>query len=218
MIGLSILIFIPFLFTLSRASYLGIVISFFAFIILSKRKIVLAGVASTIILAGVVLQPEAVFSRVEYTFQKKREARVKVGSVYLDPSASARIRSWEDAFETWEKNPILGRGVTGFGFLDGQYVLTLPELGIVGLFALLWLLWIIFKNSLSIYRKMEDELFKGITLGFLAGFIGITIHALTANTFILIRVMEPFWFMAGIVMMLPEMQQHEEEETEPTQL
>jgi O-antigen ligase len=217
MIGLSILIFIPFLFTLSRASYFAIIVSFLAFIILSKRKIVLAGVASAIILAGVALQPEAVFSRVKYTFQKERRARVKVGSIYLDPSSSARIRSWQDAIETWEKNPILGRGITGFGFLDGQYFRTLPELGVVGLFALLWLLWIIFKNSLDIHKKMKDELYKGITLGFLAGFVGLTFHALTANTFILIRIMEPFWFMTGIVMMLPELKKYDEEEIEPTQ-
>jgi len=212
MICLSILIFIPFLFTLSRASYLGIILSFFAFIILSKRKIVLAGVAATIILAGMVLQPEAVFSRVKYTFQKKREARVKVGSVYLDPSASARIHSWEDSFEAWKKHPILGRGITGFKFLDGQYIRTFPEMGVVGFLALAWLLWIIFKHSLGIYKKMDDELYRGLALGFIAGFIGLAIHAMTANTFIIIRIMEPFWFITGIVMMLPSLREEERNE------
>ena len=212
MICLSILIFIPFLFTLSRASYLGIVLSFIALIILSKRKIVLAGVAATIILAGMVLQPEAVFSRVTYTFQKKREARVKVGGVYLDPSASARIYSWEDIFEAWKKNPILGRGITGFKFLDGQYIRTFPEMGVVGFLALAWLLWIIFKHSLGIYKKMDDELYRGLALGFIAGFIGLVIHAMTANTFIIIRIMEPFWFIIGIVIMLPSLVEEERNE------
>ena len=50
---------------------------------------------------------------------------------------------------------------------------------------------------------MDDEFYKGLILGFIAGFIGLTIHALTANTFIVIRIMEPFWFIAGIVMVLP---------------
>jgi len=212
MIYLSILIFIPFLFTLSRASYLGIILSFFTFIILSKRKIVLAGVAATIILAGMVLQPEAVFSRVTYTFQKKREARVKVGSVYLDPSASARIYSWKDSFEVWKKHPILGRGITGFKFLDGQYIRTFPEMGAVGFLALAWLLWIIFKHSLGIYKKMDDELYRGLALGFIAGFIGLAIHAMTANTFIIIRIMEPFWFITGIVIMLPSLREEERNE------
>ncbi len=61
---------------------------------------------------------------------------------------------------------------------------------------------------------MDDNLYKGLTLGFLAGFIGLAIHALTANTFILLRVMEPFWFIAGIIMMLPKVKEEEEIEIE----
>jgi mannitol-specific phosphotransferase system IIBC component len=57
---------------------------------------------------------------------------------------------------------------------------------------------------------MDDNLYKGLTLGFIAGFIGLAIHALTANTFILIRIMEPFWFIAGIIMMLPKVKEEEE--------
>jgi len=108
----------------------------------------------------------------------------------------------------------LGRGITGIGFIDGQYIRTLPELGIIGLLSFLWLLWIIYKNSLGIYRQMDDNLYKGLTLGFIAGFVGLTIHALTANTFILIRVMEPFWFITGIIMMLPKLKEEEEMELE----
>jgi hypothetical protein len=40
----------------------------------------------------------------------------------------------------------------------------------------------------------------------LAGFIGLLFHALGANTFIIVRIMEPFWFLAGIVMMLEEIE------------
>ena len=115
-----------------------------------------------------------------------------------------------DSFNTWKKHPILGRGITGFAFLDGQYIRILPEMGIIGFFAFLWLLWTVYKNSLGIYKQMDDNLYKGLTLGFTAGFIGLAVHALTANTFILIRIMEPFWFIAGIIMMLPKVKEKEE--------
>jgi len=212
--GLSVLIFFPFLYTLSRASYLAIIFSFLTFIILSKKKAALITAMAVIIIFGMVIKPEAVFSRVKFTFQERQANLAKIGDVYLDPSSSARISSWKDSFNTWMKTPVLGRGVTGFRFIDGQYIRTLPEMGIVGLLALLWLLWLIFKHSLSVYRRMDDELYKGLALGYLAGFMGMVIHALTANTFIIIRIMEPFWFITGIIIMLPTLKEEELETNE----
>jgi O-antigen ligase len=214
LVGLAVLIFIPFLFTLSRASYLAIIFSYLVLIILSKRKVILIGILATIIVSVLVFRPEAVFSRVKYTFSGGQSRLVKIGNTRLDSSSSARIRSWQESFEDWKKNPILGRGVSGYGFIDGQYIVNLVETGVVGLFAFLWLLWSIYKHSLGIHREAKDDLYKGLTLGFLAGFVGLTIHALTANTFIIIRIMEPFWFVAALVMMLPQIEEEEEEKRE----
>ena len=208
--GLIILITFPFLYTLSRASYIAIVFSFLTFVLLSKKKLILISVMTTIAVSVILIKPETVLQRVKYTFAFEDESLARVGGVYLDYSSSARIFSWMDSIETWKKHPILGRGITGFAFLDGQYIRILPEMGIIGLFAFLWLLWTVYKNSLGIYKQMDDNLYKGLTLGFIAGFIGLAIHALTANTFILLRVMEPFWFIAGIIMMLPKVKEEEE--------
>lgn len=213
--GLSILIFVPFLFTLSRASYVGIVFSFLTFIAFSKRKVELSVALAALLLVVILMRPEAVFSRIKYTFQEREAHAEKIGGVYLDPSASSRIKSWKQSFDTWKESPILGRGVTGYFFIDGEYMRTLPELGIVGLLALLWLFWKIYINSLHIYKQINDELYKGLCLGFIAGFIGLTIHALTANTFIIIRIMEPFWFMVGIIMMLPTLKEELSESSPP---
>jgi hypothetical protein len=212
--GLIILIFFPFLYTLSRASYIAIIFSFLTFILFSKRKIVLITVMVTIAVSVILIKPEAVFFRVKYTFSLEDESLAKIGDIYLDYSSSARIFSWLDSFQAWKKHPILGRGITGIGFMDGQYIRTLPEMGIIGLFAFLWLLWTIYKSSLGIYKQMDDNLFKGLTLGFIAGFIGLVVHALTANTFIIIRIMEPFWFVAGMIIMLPKVKEEEEIEME----
>jgi len=210
LIGLVALIFAPFIFTLSRASYLGVFFSCLTFIIFSKKKLFLFTAMMAIVVLMAVLRPEAVFSRVEETFQEKQPRLARVFNVYLDESASARIFSWQDSFEAWKEQPILGRGITGHGFIDGQYIRTLPEVGAIGFLALLWLFWSILKHSLSVYRKMDDELYKGLTLGFIAGFIGLAIHAVTANTFIILRIMEPFWFIAAIIMMLPKFPEEQE--------
>ncbi len=98
-----------------------------------------------------------------------------------------------------KKRPLLGYGVTGYGFIDGQYFRTLIETGIIGFSAFIYLLYKIFSTILNAYRNTKDELFKGISLGILVGFAGLLTHALTANTFIIIRIMEPFWFVIAMV-------------------
>jgi len=202
---LLVLIFLPFLYTLSRASYLAIIFSFLVFIFLSKKKLMLITAMVAVAALIIVIRPEAVVSRVEYTFQERQSNLARIFNVYLDPSASARIFSWKDSFEAWKDKPILGRGISGHGFIDGQYIRTLPEIGAIGLLALLWLMLSIFRHSIIIYKKMDEEFYKGLALGFMAGFIGLAFHAITANTFIMIRTMEPFWFVAGIIMVLPEL-------------
>lgn len=217
LLGLSILIIFPFFYTLSRASYVAIVFSFLAFIVLSKRKVLLVSVMTALIIVGIMVRPAAVFSRVKYTFQERQAHLAKIGNIYLDPSSSERIFSWGDSFRAWTKDPLFGRGVTGFQFIDGQYIFLLPEVGILGFLAFLWLLWSVLKHSLGVFNKMKemnDELLKGLTLGFITGFVGLIFHAITANTFIIVRIMEPFWFFAGIVMMLPQIKERAEAEQE----
>ena len=49
------------------------------------------------------------------------------------------------------------------------------------------------------------EALKWIIIVFLAGFIGLLFHSIGSNTFIIIRVMEPFWFLAALVVSLPKL-------------
>ena len=62
-------------------------------------------------------------------------------------------------------------------------------------------------------RRIVTPYYKGLVIGFIAGFIGLLVHAVGANTFIIVRIMEPFWFTAAIVFALPklEAQEHDAE-------
>lgn len=196
------LILFPFFYTLSRASYLAIVFSVITFLILSKKRVLIFLMLSMIIILGLMVKPEKVIKRITYTFEDIQLESAKIGGISFDPSSSARIYAVKAAVEKWKKHPFLGRGVTGFMFIDGQYTRTLPELGIIGFFVFLWLLWVILKHSYGIFVRTDDSLFRGLALGYLAGFIGLLFHALTANTFIILRIMEPFWFVTGLIVSL----------------
>jgi O-antigen ligase len=96
--------------------------------------------------------------------------------------------------------------VTGYSFLDAQFPRVLVETGLVGLIAFLLLLWAIFRQGIAVFIQAGDPLHRGLSMGFLAGFIGLLVHAIGANTFIIVRIMEPFWFIAGMVVMMPELE------------
>src|SRR5207247_7519481 len=82
----------------------------------------------------------------------------------------------------------------------------LVETGVVGLLVFAWLMIVLLRNGMAVLRSRGDPTERGLVLGFVAGFVGLLTHAIGANTFIIVRVMEPFWFFAGVVMMLPVLQ------------
>jgi O-antigen ligase len=101
------------------------------------------------------------------------------------------------------QRPLLGYGVTGFAFMDAQYVRVLVEAGLIGLAAFLWLLWRILRTAWSTHQRTVGTRFEGLALGYIAGFMALITHCVGANTFIIVRIMEPFWFLTAIVTVLP---------------
>lgn len=208
LVGLMLL---PFIFTLSRASYLGVVPALLVLALFSRNRwtvmilLVVALMAAPLLLGN--LLPVSVKERVTYTFKPQtNQPTVRVGPVGFDPSTSERLHSMRDALSGWTKRPILGYGVTGFRFMDAQYFRILAETGIVGFACFLWLVITILKSSGDSLALLRDPDDRGIVVGFLAGTVGILVHAIGSNTFIIIRIMEPFWFFMAIVVALPTLE------------
>jgi hypothetical protein len=212
MAGLVGLMGLPFVFTLSRASYLGVLPAAATLAILSSRRRLMVGVLAILLVSAPLvlpsLVPTAVKQRVLYTFEPERgQATVRLGRLAFDPSTSERLLSMQAALEGWLRRPILGWGVTGFRFMDAHYARTLVETGILGLAAFVGLLWAILRSGAGSLRSLANPEDRGLALGFLAGTVGLLVHALGSNTFIIIRIMEPFWFFAGVVLALPTLRE-----------
>ncbi len=120
----------------------------------------------------------------------------------VDTSTSARLGSFEQVLSDFPEEPLFGHGVTGWGFVDAQYFRTLIETGLFGLLALLFLFLRIFQLGLNRFRYfVKDDFYRGLSVGFLGGFICLLVHAIGSNTFIIVRIMQPFWLVAGLVFM-----------------
>jgi O-antigen ligase len=207
--GFLILLFsMPLFYTQSRSSYIAAIPAVLSFVWLSKKK---HWVIPLILLLGFSLPyiaPRPTKERIAYTFTQglNRKDVVEVYGVKLDTSSSARLISWKEAASDWIEHPILGYGVTGYGFVDAQYIRTITETGFLGLLFFALLMYAVFKEGRRVLQNSQDPFHQGLTMGFMAGFIGLLFHATAANTFIIVRIMEPFWFIAGIVMMLLEIE------------
>ncbi len=215
--GFMIILFaIPFFYTQSRASYLAAIPALFTFLYLAKKRRWVLVVLALLVISLPYLTPRVAKERITYTFTQgaNRADVVEIAGVRLDTSTSARVRTWQAALVAWLKHPILGHGITGYRFVDAQYVRVITETGFLGLVTFLSLIITVLKRAHGTLISAKDPFEEGIAIGFLAGFIGLLFHAIGANTFIIVRIMEPFWFITAVVVSISGLKEDSATETD----
>lgn len=197
--------------TLSRSSFVAFVPMFLVILFFAKRsrfQLAMAGILAVIVLPYVVPDlKNTVKERFEYTTGRFAETEFTFfgHTMRFEPSTAIRIQSWQYAFNHWTtERPLLGFGPAGVGMVDAQYPLILGESGLLGLFCFFWINWRIFWRSAYLYRYSDDPLLSSLSLGLMATLAGLMVQAMGTNSFILIRIMEPFWFLAALVMRYPD--------------
>ena len=71
-------------------------------------------------------------------------------------------------------------------------------------------IWVTLRRS---YVALTDPVLRGAALGTLCGFGGLLVHAVGTNTFIIVRIMEPFMILTGLVLAAYMMQLSKQAET-----
>jgi O-antigen ligase len=207
---LPLLVLVPFILvplaaTHSRGSWVALPFMLLTLIFLSKRRLAIIIPMLIIIAISPLVLPKSVIDRAAYTFtQPEEEGQLKLGAVKIDTSTSARLESWRLIMtEDFVKRPLLGYGITGYSFVDAQIPMILTNTGVVGLLAFIILIGMVFRASFRVYRTCRDPLYCGLALGHLGALVGLLVHSIGANTFIIVRIMEPFWFLTALVVMSP---------------
>lgn len=212
LIGLMCFAGVAFLMTLSRSGWISFFPAILTFVVLSKEAraplIVLVLLAAFIL---PVVAPEKVQQRVAETFTPFREFNLMGRRLGLDESTTARIDSWGIGFRRWMQKPVFGYGIPAGAVIDNQYTRVLNETGAIGFAVFLWLLLTVLSVTWKTFVTMYDDRFaRAVSLGLLAGYVGILLLSSSAAAFIIIRIMEPFWFLVAIVTTLPELEKDTE--------
>jgi len=121
--------------------------------------------------------------------------------VQLDTSTSARLQSWQEAMRDLVRHPVLGFGVTGYRFVDAQYVRVAAETGLLGLLLFLLLLATILRESYRVFKASHDPFDKGLTIVSLQDSRGFCFTPL-ARTLYHCEDHGTLWFIAAMVMMI----------------
>ncbi len=187
--------------TLSRASFLAAgVITLGVVVFVSHRRPLLLILVLVGLLSSPFWTPDAVKKRILFTFtQAPEQGQVHVGAMRIDTSTSERLHAWQRAIEFWRQSPLVGFGVTGGPFMDAMYPRVLTEMGTVGLVAFAVLIWSLFRLGWTVFRDSRDPPIRGMALGFMFGLAGLLVHAVGSNSFIIVRIMEPFWLYAAFL-------------------
>lgn len=196
--------------TLSRSSYLAGAVLLVAVGLTQWRRPRVVTVLLVIIALVPLFAPENVKHRVNETFfGRQYGGEIKVGAVGLDLSTTERLKSWAYVLKDWVHDPILGRGITGYAWADAQYVKIIGETGLAGIVAFGFIVYRLWRCARESFLSQTDPLAKGLAHGFLLGLVAMLAHGIGANTFIIIRIMEPFWLCAGLVVLLPRLGQEQ---------
>ena len=153
------------LFCFSRGGYVGTLAGLLFLGVARERKyLVLLAVLLT---CWQTIVPNAVRERVLMTYDGNQ----------VESSANERLQLWEDAFTIIPRHPVLGTGFDTYRYLGrsadyldthNYYVKVTVETGIVGLGLFLYLLWLLMREGIGLFRTAEDPFFRSLGLGFAA--------------------------------------------------
>ena len=207
MILVSILSLAGIALTYSRPTLLAIYVVLWFFALVKKQKVLLIGMLIFSI-AAPFIAPKPV----------KEWAKLANYNPIIFMCNDDRVAIFRNSFQMIKAHPIMGVGANTFmknykkykeypefhGVITSDYLYAhnnflhlTAELGLIGLVIFLWLLYAIFSESFSIYRKLKDNFFNVFSLSLIACLIAFMVNGLTESSLYSSRLALIFWYLAG---------------------
>ena len=203
--------------TFSRGSWLAFGVASFLVGIFSRSKKLIFLVILLVIILAIKPDyiPESIRARFDMTFTKKDSYIEEPLEDTLEKSAADRIIIWRGAMNMIKTHPILGIGYGSFPYFIMQYskieaerdahntyLRIAAEMGIPALLIFLILILLIFINTFWVFRHTSDKFFKGCSLGFLGGIIGLVVSCMFGSRMNSLEIAGQFWIIAALMQRL----------------
>lgn len=202
-----------FILTVSRGAYLGLAAMglFFAIFmfkrIFSWKNILIGIVIGAIVIGGVLYFLSKSESQAYDEFMK----HIRVEDVTAGESVNGRLTTYQEAYQIWQKYPLLGIGlgnygpyvkgfpdasqVSGWDIVNNEYLEIMTETGILGIIAFGLILLVLFWRFIIAYLKNKDPLLGAIHLGLIGALVGILVQYNFFSTLYIMHI----WVLIGLI-------------------
>jgi O-antigen ligase len=184
--------------TASRASLLALGIG--VFVVAVMRRIWLLGVIVPPVAVSLYFAGGRMTERLVALYEA-----VAYGRIETHHSLGQHLRHWSFALERIESMPFVGYGYGGDDaialnrYLDNYYLYLIYHEGYISLAIFLALLTVILLTLYRIATRPGDDLVRAGALGLFAATIGLSAHAVGADTFTWERVAMVLWLCLALV-------------------
>lgn len=199
--GITGVLLLCIVFSLSRGSWLGLMLAMGIFALLRDKRLVAMGGAGILMLPFVL--PASIIERFS-----------SIGNLQ-DTSTSYRVSIWMGALKIindyWPSG--IGLGSEAFSKIYPRYALSgaayalhahnlylqiLVETGAAGLISFLLLLFIFYKNVLACYWRTRDHFLSSLLIALCAGMTGYLLNGLFDNIWYNYRMVLVFWILIAL--------------------
>ncbi|MEI6040022.1 MAG: O-antigen ligase family protein [Candidatus Berkelbacteria bacterium] len=212
-LGLTVLLLVNFVLTVSRGAYLGFVGAFLVLSVLMFKKIftwkhVLIAVVSVAVVGyGVAFALSKGDTRATNEFIN----HVFLKDYTVGESVQGRLNAFDLAYQAYQHNPALGIGLGNYGpftkgypvstpthgwdIVNNEYLEILAETGFIGFSAFMLIILTLIIRSLVAIKKAKDEFLRLTMIGLLASFVGVCIQYMSFSTLYIIHI----WVLMGLM-------------------
>lgn len=113
------------------------------------------------------------------------------------------VNTFMKNYRKYKESPEYRNIITSdYMYAHNNFLHIAAEIGIPGLGIFLWLIYRLFRKSVSIYNKLKDNFLKNISLGIFLCLISFLINGLTESSLYYSRVAVIFWYLIGFSLAL----------------
>ena len=127
-----------------------------------------------------------------------------------------RFGYWKRSFKIIKDYPLFGSGINTYaliagGYSDGwggyphnSYLQMTAEIGFMGVAVFLWMLFVLFRDSLRALKRIDTQKHRMLLFGFLTGLLGFLIHSFFDTNFYSVQLSSFMWVIMGVIVVLPK--------------